>query len=137
MKRAFILAAIFLTSTQLFAGGIWNKSLAAAKAEATKNNQLIFVDLFADWCGWCHRMEQEVFTSDAFQKNSRSLVLLRLDTEDGNEGTKLARDLNITSLPTFVVFTADMQIAGIIRGYSPPDAFARISRCRMRVRTSR
>jgi thioredoxin-related protein len=101
----------------------WIKSLATAQKKAKDSHQLIFVDLYADWCGWCHRMEQEVFPSEAFQKATDSLVLLRLNTEDGADGSNLARRFQVTSLPTFLLITSDSTLAGVIRGYLPPNEF--------------
>jgi thioredoxin-like negative regulator of GroEL len=101
----------------------WHDSVAKAQAEAKKGNKLILVDMFADWCGWCHRMEREVFPSEVFQGASKNYALLRLDTEDGKEGTKVATEFGVTSLPTFLLLTPDMGVAGFIRGYSPAEQF--------------
>lgn len=125
MKRIALLAVLAaLLAPQSYAGP-WIKSLATAQKTAKEKQQLIFVDLFADWCGWCHRMEQEVFPSEAFQKATDDMVLLRLNTEDGGEGTKLAQSFGVTSLPTFLVLTHDMMVAGVIRGYQPATEFSR------------
>lgn len=106
------------------ANAAWTKSLAAAKEKAKKNDSLIFVDLFAQWCGWCHRMEAEVFPSEAFQTATKKMVLLRLDTEDGKEGSEFARDYGVRSLPTFLLLTADGMLAGTITGYAPARQFS-------------
>ena len=125
MKRILLLAAAAaLISQQVFAGP-WLKSLDAAKKKANEKNELIFVDLFADWCGWCHKMEQEVFPAEAFQKATDDKVLLRLNTEDNGEGTKLAQDFGVTSLPTFLLLTPEGSVAGTIRGYFPADQFVK------------
>ena len=126
MKRISLLAVLALLFAQQSFAGPWIKSLAQAQKQAKTKNQLIFVDMFADWCGWCHRMEQEVFPSEAFQKATDDMVLLRLNTEDGADGTKLAQQYGISTLPTFVVLTPDMMIAGIIRGYAPSNEFVKI-----------
>lgn len=124
MKRiALVVAFAVLLAPESFAG-TWLKSLTAAQKKAKETKSLIFVDMFAQWCGWCHRFEAEVFPSQAFQDASDDMVLLRLDTEDGLEGTKLAQKYAITSLPTFLLLTPDLTIAGIIRGYAPPADFA-------------
>lgn len=124
MKRFAVLAAIALLFVQQAVASPWLKDVATAQKKAKEKNQLIFVDLFADWCGWCHRFEQEVIPSQAFQTATDKMVLLRLNTEDGKDGTKLARDYGINSLPTFVVLNSDLMIAGIIKGYAPPKEFA-------------
>lgn len=127
MNRRTIFAAVLALTLapQMFAG-TWLKTVAAAQKVAKEKNQLILVDMFAEWCGWCHRFEREVFPSAAFQKATTDLVLLRLDTEDGKEGTQMARKYGINSLPTFVLLTPDLSVAGQIRGYAPPDQFVKM-----------
>lgn len=110
---------------QTFAGGMWLKTIAAAQKEAKEKNQLILVDMFAEWCGWCHRFEREVFPTKIFQEATADMVLLRLNTEDGKEGTQMSRKFGITSLPTFLLLTSDLTSAGMIRGYAPPEPFAK------------
>ncbi|MEO8381046.1 MAG: thioredoxin fold domain-containing protein [Acidobacteriota bacterium] len=127
MTRRLVLAAALALALapQTFAGP-WHKSLVAAQKTAKEKNQLILVDMFAEWCGWCHRFEQEVFPAEAFQKATDDVVLLRLDTEDKGEGTQLARQFQITSLPTFLLLAPDLSLAGVIRGYSPAPQFAQM-----------
>lgn len=124
MKRRILLSAVLALALapQTFAGA-WLKTVAEAQKVAKEKNRLILVDMFAEWCGWCHRFEREVFPSEVFQKATADIVLLRLDTEDGKEGTQLARKYGVTSLPTFVLLTPDMTMAGQIRGYAPPAKF--------------
>jgi thioredoxin-related protein len=124
VKRIALLAAVALLFVQQASASPWLKDIASAQKIAKEKNQLIFVDLFADWCGWCHRFEQEVIPSQSFQTATDKMVLLRLNTEDGKDGTKFARDFAVNSLPTFLVLNKDLMIAGIIKGYAPPQEFA-------------
>ncbi|HUR79492.1 MAG TPA: thioredoxin family protein [Thermoanaerobaculia bacterium] len=128
MTRRSILAAalVLVLAPQTFAGGAWLKSIDAAEKAAKAKNQLILVDMFAEWCGWCHRFEREVFPSETFQNASNDLVLLRLDTEDRADGTSLARRYSVTSLPTFLLLAPDLSVAGIIRGYAPAPQFVQM-----------
>jgi len=125
-RRTLFAAVLALTvAPQLFAG-TWLKTVDAAQKAAKAKNQLILVDMFAEWCGWCHRFEREVFPSEVFQKATSDIILLRLDTEDGKEGTQMARKYAVTSLPTFVLLTPDLAMAGQIRGYAPPADFVKM-----------
>jgi len=126
LKRTVLLAAtcILLIAQQLSAN-TWLKSYAAAQKKAKDKNALIFVDLFADWCGWCHKMEEEVFPAEAFQKATENKVLLRLNTEDAGEGTKVSQQFGVTSLPTFLLLTPKGTVAGVIRGYYPANEFVK------------
>lgn len=123
MKRITLIVFLAVMVSQQMIGATWNKTLAAAQTEAKKKNALIFIDLFADWCGWCHRMEKEVFPSEKFQQATKDMVLLRLNTEDRAEGSKFAREFEIRSLPTFLVVTPDLTVAGVIMGYAPAPDF--------------
>ena len=123
MKRTVLFALLALMFVQQATAGPWLKSVSAAQKKAKEKNQLIFVDLFADWCGWCHRMEQEVFPSETFQRATDNMVLLRLNTEDGAEGSKFAQKYQVSSLPTFLMLTPELNVAGMIRGYSPAKEF--------------
>ncbi|HEV7922302.1 MAG TPA: thioredoxin fold domain-containing protein [Thermoanaerobaculia bacterium] len=125
MKRLVLLAVVLAAFAPSAIAGPWIKSLVTAQKKAKDKERLIFVDLFADWCGWCHRMEQEVFPSAAFQMATDDMVLLRLNTEDGGEGTQLAQKFGVNTLPTFLVLTHDLTVAGIIRGYAPPNDFVK------------
>ncbi|HKS25138.1 MAG TPA: thioredoxin family protein [Thermoanaerobaculia bacterium] len=124
MKKLAIVAALALAVSSTASASPWIKSFAQAQQKAKTKNQHIFVDLFADWCGWCHKFEQDVIPSQAFQQATDDMVLLRLNTEDQGDGTSFARRYSVTSLPTFLILDKDAIIVGIIRGYQVPNDFA-------------
>lgn len=128
MKRlALLVVIVALFAPQSFAAANpWIKSLDVAAKKAKDGKKLVFVDLFAEWCGWCHRFEQEVTPSEAFQNATDDMVLLRLNTEDRGEGTKFAQKYNVSSLPTFLVLTPELDLAAVIRGYYPSTQFAKL-----------
>lgn len=128
MRRTLLLAALtaFLVVPQSLAVTGWIKSISGAQAAAKARKQMIFVDLFAQWCGWCHRFEGEVYPSEVFQKATEKMVLLRLDIEDGGEGAAFARRYQVSTLPTFLILNPDFTIVGQIRGYAPPNEFVKM-----------
>ena len=47
----------------------WRDNLAAAATEARDNNRLLLLNFSgSDWCGWCKRLNAEVFPTPAFQQ---------------------------------------------------------------------
>jgi thioredoxin-related protein len=127
LTRRIVMAALLLAAlAPQLSAGTWLKTVAAAQKVAKEKNQLILVDMFADWCGWCHRFEREVFPAAVFQEATSDIVLLRLDTEDGAEGTQFARKYGVTQLPTFLLLAPDLTVAGTIRGYMPPNQFVSV-----------
>lgn len=122
-RRLSLLVLVAMLASASAQAGSFIKSFDEAQKIARSKNQLIFVDLFAEWCGWCHRFEKEIVPTPVFQKATKDMVLLRVDTEDRAEGTALAREFSITRLPTFIVLTSDKRLAAVIQGYAPAPEF--------------
>lgn len=97
----------------------WLEDLAAARARAKAENKPILVDLWAEWCTWCKRLEKDVFSTPVFQQYTNGFVLLRVDTEDGAEGTRLMEDYEVETLPTTLILTHDLIKMGELQGYLP------------------
>lgn len=59
----------------------WMTDFEAAKAKAKAENKPILVDFTgSDWCGWCIKLDNEVFSKKAFKSYAaESLVLLEID----------------------------------------------------------
>ncbi|MXY56458.1 MAG: DUF255 domain-containing protein, partial [Gammaproteobacteria bacterium] len=62
-----------------FFDGSWDDAFAAAE----ENGQLVFVDVYTEWCGPCKLMDANVFPKDAVGEyfNAR-FVNIKLDAED-------------------------------------------------------
>jgi len=103
----------------------WLGSLDVATGAARSEDRLILVDLYADWCGWCKRLEQEVYSTDEFREFSKDLVLLRVDTEDAGEGSRLKRRYGVYSLPTTLILDPDLVEVGKVEGFAPVVSYIR------------
>ncbi|HEX4953934.1 MAG TPA: thioredoxin family protein [Thermoanaerobaculia bacterium] len=123
--RAFLPLLVLLLSSPTMvraeeAGpGGWGTSLEVARTEAEKSGKLILVDLFAEWCGWCKTLERQVFTAPEFKRYAEQFVLLRVDVEDGGEGTRLQARYGATSLPTLLLLDHRLALAGTVTGFAP------------------
>jgi thioredoxin-like negative regulator of GroEL len=105
-------------------GPEWHSSIQSARAAAKQHGKLVFVDLYADWCGWCKELEKKVFSTPEFKQwAAREVVLLRVDTEDGGDGTMLYQRFGQGSLPTTLVLTPDFGVVARIQGFSPAPKF--------------
>jgi len=102
---------------------VWLNSLPAALAAAKERHAFILVDLYAEWCGWCKQLEKKVFASPEFLAKARSFVLLRVDTEDGGDGSRLQALHEASSLPTTLILDAKGVRVGHIGGYAPTREF--------------
>ena len=101
----------------------WQTDVEGALATAKAEDRLLLVDLSAEWCGWCRVLEREVFPDPAFVAATRDFVLLRVDVEDGDEGSRLAARHGVDSLPRLLVLEPSGARAGEVNGYAPVDQF--------------
>lgn len=110
------------SSAEEGAGQVWLSDLDAAVEQAQETGAYIVVDLYADWCGWCKKLEREVFPAPAFRTFADDKVLLRVDVEDGAEGSALQARYGAYNLPTTLILDADMVRVGRVAGFAPADA---------------
>lgn len=60
---------------------IWMTDFAAATAKAKAENKDLLIDFTgSDWCGWCIKLDAEVFSHDEFQQAAqKNFVLVKVD----------------------------------------------------------
>jgi thioredoxin-like negative regulator of GroEL len=97
----------------------WGSDARAAFAEAKRTGRPLLVDLFAEWCGWCKVMDAKVFSTPAFAKLASGFVLLRVDVEDGGQGSEISERYDADSLPTLLLLEPSGALIGTVHGYKP------------------
>lgn len=108
--------------------GVWLDSLDKALEQAARNDSYILIDLFAEWCGWCRVLEEQVFTTPEFGEFTRDFVLLRVDVDDGAEGSAVQARFEAYSLPTTLIIDKNQVKVGAVVGFAPaPDFLQNLS----------
>ena len=112
----------------------WLTDYKQAQAEAKANKKLLLVNFTgSDWCGWCIKLDREVFSKPEFEEYAKkNLVLLEVDFPRAKElppaqkvqNQQLAQEYQIEGFPTLVVLDGDGRTVGLL-GYTPggPSAF--------------
>lgn len=75
----------------------WGEDFSAAKAEAEKSGKLLLIAFSgSDWCGWCMKMEKDIYSDKAFIKKAKqNFVLVMIDSPSNKEIlSKLAQEQN-------------------------------------------
>lgn len=101
----------------------WLDDLETARQKARREDKLLLVDLWADWCTWCKRLDEQVFTSEAFREYAEGHVLLRVDTEDEAEGTRLQETFGVAALPTTLILSHELVKVGELQGFAPAQQY--------------
>ena len=79
---ATTMTALCLLTAPAFAGGEgWTHDYEAANTQATEQKKDMLLDFTgSDWCGWCIKLVDEVFSKDDFKAYAdKNLVLVELD----------------------------------------------------------
>ena len=89
-----------------FQKGNWQQALDLAK----KENKLVFLDIYATWCGPCKQLKKYTFADklagEFFNKN---FVNMALDGEQ-EEGATLAQKFGIEAYPTLMFVTPEGEL---------------------------
>ncbi len=107
MTRTWTLA--FIASAALAAASLaatdWEDDFAKALERAAKENKYVLVDFSgSDWCGWCIKLDEEVFSKKAFKDYAKdNLVLVLLDFPRRKELPKKSREQNEALLKKYGV----------------------------------
>ena len=74
-------AATLSLGTALAGGEGWTHDFEAAKKQAADENKDLLIDFIgSDWCGWCIKLNEEVFSHDEFKTGVKDkYVLVELD----------------------------------------------------------
>jgi thioredoxin-related protein len=128
MRRILILLTVVLTvgmtACQWEISKFWfNGDLEAALAEAGASDTVVMIEFFADWCGWCRRLETDTFTAPEVRRELEKIVSMRRDAE--KEGADLAKKFGVDSYPTMVFLDPEGHEIDRILGYLPPEKFLR------------
>ena len=98
MKKIVLLTFLVLTSVSLHAQEelTWHTDLTKATEISLKENKPMFLFFTgSDWCGWCIRLQKEVFRTPEFVKwATNNVILVELDFPRKNEQTDAVKSQN-------------------------------------------
>lgn len=104
-----------------FASFDFDEALSRARAE----NKLVFVDVYADWCTWCHKLDREVFTDERVKAALKDVLPIRVNAEKGN-GRSVAARYHVRGLPTLLFVNADGNVVKRSEGFISADGFLKL-----------
>lgn len=131
MKRLALSVALLLLAVGALAAEDvfdWSTDLDAALEQAAEEDKAVFV-YFAgtDWCGWCHRLMDEVLHTKPFEEYAdEALVPVLIDFPRDREqsagkreaNNALAREYEIAGFPTVFLLSPSEEVM-LETGYLP------------------
>ena len=131
-----LLALILTPAVPAHAGSDWQPDLGPALETARAEGKDLLIDFTgSDWCGWCHKLDAEVFEQELFKEYAaENFVLVALDfpKEGGEVWKAMPEDLRarnrewqarfgVQGFPTIMLMTPE-GLAYAKTGYRPDGA---------------
>jgi protein disulfide-isomerase len=114
---ASALSLLILSAATVSAAGGWDDDYEKAIARAKTEKKLVLLDFTgSDWCGWCIKLEKEVFSKPEFKTYAKeNLVLVEVDFPQGKrqsaklkaQNEKLQKEFGIQGYPTLIVLNSE------------------------------
>lgn len=103
---------------------------------AKRDNKKVLLDVYTDWCGWCKKMDSEVYTDPAvINALSASFVAVKLNAESSKpfmfQGRSLTEETfaagaGVTGYPTTIFLDSESTPITLLPGFVPAERFAHI-----------
>jgi len=102
----------------------WEHRLEDALKKARATGKPVLVDFWADWCGWCHRLDQTTYVDPQVVKlMGADFVSVKIDTEAGKRSSEIAYKYNVQSLPTIAFVSPAGRTIDRLSTYQGPGPF--------------
>jgi thioredoxin-related protein len=119
--RALVAVAAFLgVMAFAHAGDGWLTDFKKAQKLAKKEKKLILADFSgSDWCGWCIKLDNEVFSKSEFKKFAKEHFILFLadfprkkkqSSSLKKQNQKLMQKYGVRGFPTVLILDADGKV---------------------------
>jgi len=128
-KTLLLIAGLLAGQLTALAEVKWSTDLSAAQAQAKKDKKLVLMNFTgSDWCGWCKKLQAEVFTTKEFDAYAKDkLVLVEVDFPSQKKQSPELKKANealqakykAQGYPTIVVLNGDGKEVWRQGGYMP------------------
>jgi len=104
----------------------WEHRFDEALKKARADGKPVMIDFWAEWCGWCHRLDRTTYQDPAVVKLAEDFVAVKVDTEGDPRDTAVAIRYDVSSLPTIMIVSPQGRPIVRVNGFVGPGQFPRL-----------
>lgn len=93
-----------------------------AITEQKASGKPILLYFHTEWCGWCKKLDRDVFASSAFDSRFGSALKVKVNPDDSRTERELASRYSVRGFPTVYVVAAGEARQPVV-GYLPADEY--------------
>jgi thiol-disulfide isomerase/thioredoxin len=101
----------------------WEHRFDEALRRARAAHKPLMVDFWAEWCGWCHRLDRTTYADARVVRLSNDFVPVKLNTEGSSEEAAIAERYEVSSLPTIAFLSPSGRQILRLQGFQGPGQF--------------
>ena len=101
---------------------VWEPTYEKARARATSEGKLVFIEFTGEGCGNCVRMDSLLYPAVNFEMTLLRMVPVKLDRTVG-EGAALAERYGITESPAVLILSSGGALVFRVNGFDQAPAF--------------
>ena len=108
-------------------------NLETAVAKGAEHKKPVMVDVYTDWCGWCKKMDKEVFADPAVSEVlGKHFALAKVNGEsretftfkgEKTDGVGIARGFGVRGYPAIIFLDSDGDMLTMIPGFVNAEKF--------------
>jgi thioredoxin-related protein len=122
-KIIFLALSLIIGTTFAFAKVTWISEYDAALKAAKAADQLLLVQITSETCGYCRKMERDVFDTEEMKQICNKVKCAMFDNVLSPDGVQLSRKFKIAGTPATLLLDSDGGFIRMINGYVPLDRF--------------
>jgi thiol-disulfide isomerase/thioredoxin len=104
----------------------WERNFDDALKKARSARKPILVDFWAEWCGWCHRLDRTTYADPAVVKIAgEHFIAVKVNTEGGSKEVEVAVKYDVSTLPTIAFLSSSGRPLLRLNGFQGPGQFPR------------